>query len=82
MVIKKLPPDIDEQEELMDTFIEQGGKTKNENVHLKKEFKTIRFSLRVPEELINEIDSLRKKRFGKISRTLWIIEAIVAYLKV
>jgi hypothetical protein len=34
------------------------------------------FNLRVPEMLVNQVDSLRKKRTGKISRNTWILEAI------
>lgn len=34
------------------------------------------FNLRVPEALVNQVDALRKKRTGKISRNTWILEAI------
>ncbi len=81
MVIKKLPSDLLEEEERMDNFIQQGGKTKDENTTSLDEENMIRFSLRVPESLIKEMDLLRKKRFGKISRNLWIIEAIVNYIQ-
>ena len=34
------------------------------------------FNLRVPESLVAKVDSLRKRRTGKISRNTWILEAI------
>ena len=34
------------------------------------------FNLRVPESLVKEVDALRKRRTGKISRNTWILEAI------
>lgn len=81
MIIKKLPSDS-EEEELFDSFIKKGGKTKGEsNGGSVEEEKVIRFSLRVPESLVNEMDNRRQKRFGNISRNLWIIEAIVNYIE-
>ena len=80
MVIKKLPEDLND--ELMDSFIQKGGKTKSDGEALQEEEnKMVRFSLRLPQSLVNEMDQLRKKRLGRISRTLWIIEAIAHYLK-
>jgi predicted HicB family RNase H-like nuclease len=34
------------------------------------------FNLRVPESLVEQVDTLRKRRTGKISRNTWILEAI------
>jgi predicted HicB family RNase H-like nuclease len=34
------------------------------------------FNLRVPESLVEKVDTLRKRRTGKISRNTWILEAI------
>jgi predicted HicB family RNase H-like nuclease len=34
------------------------------------------FNLRVPESLVEQVDALRKRRTGKISRNTWILEAI------
>jgi hypothetical protein len=34
------------------------------------------FNLRAPDILVNQVDALRKKRTGKISRNTWILEAI------
>lgn len=40
----------------------------------------IRFTLRIPLELIVDIDKDRKEKIGKISRNQWIIEAINHYI--
>jgi hypothetical protein len=34
------------------------------------------FNLRVPESLVEQVDTLRKRRTGRISRNTWILEAI------
>lgn len=34
------------------------------------------FNLRVPEEIVNKVDTIRRRRTGKISRNTWILEAI------
>ena len=34
------------------------------------------FNLRVPDELVVKVDSLRKARTGQVSRNTWILEAI------
>ena len=34
------------------------------------------FNLRVPNDLVEKVDALRKARTGKISRNTWILEAI------
>ena len=81
MIIKKLPEEHQEEEELFDNFIQKGGKTTGDNSRSLEEESLIRFSLRVPESLVDEIDKLRKNRYGRISRNLWIIEAIVHYMK-
>jgi hypothetical protein len=39
------------------------------------------FNLRVPESLVKEVDALRKRRTGKISRNTWILEAIEDKIK-
>jgi hypothetical protein len=81
MVIKKLPSDLN-KDELMDSFIQKGGKTKSDSEDSQEEEeKMVRFSLRLPQSLVKEMDLLRKKRLGRISKTLWIIEAIAHYLK-
>jgi len=39
------------------------------------------FNLRVPESLVAQVDALRKRRTGKISRNTWILEAIEDRIK-
>ena len=39
------------------------------------------FNLRVPESLVEQVDTLRKRRTGKISRNTWILEAIEDKIK-
>ena len=39
------------------------------------------FNLRVPESLVAKVDTLRKRRTGKISRNTWILEAIEDKIK-
>lgn len=41
----------------------------------------IRFTLRIPQKLINKIDKNRKKRVGNVSRNQWILDAITVYLE-
>jgi hypothetical protein len=35
-----------------------------------------RLTLRIPKQLMEKIDMKRKKRIGKISRNLWILEVL------
>lgn len=35
-----------------------------------------RLTLRIPKALMDKVDARRKKRIGKISRNLWILEII------
>ena len=38
--------------------------------------KPLAFTLRISHELMMEIDEARKTRVGRVTRTLWILEAI------
>jgi hypothetical protein len=35
-----------------------------------------RVILRIPKQLMDEVDAKRKQRVGKISRNLWVLEVI------
>lgn len=35
-----------------------------------------RLTLRIPKTLMSKVDAQRKKRIGKISRNLWILEVL------
>jgi predicted HicB family RNase H-like nuclease len=58
----------------IDAVINRGGTSSasQEENHDKERI----FNLRVPESLVRQVDALRKRRAGKISRNTWILEAI------
>ena len=59
----------------IDAVINRGGSSSatSQEEHMEKERI---FNLRVPESLVAKVDTLRKRRTGKISRNTWILEAI------
>jgi len=60
----------------VDAIINRGGTSSaSQEEHTQKERV---FNLRVPESLVEQVDALRKRRTGKISRNTWILEAIEA----
>ncbi len=65
-------------EDAIGEVIGRGGKTAydDDNLHIKQEEKEVRFTLRIPCELIHKIDHMRKNRVGNVSRNQWILEAI------
>ena len=61
----------------IDAVINRGGTSsasQQENEENKEKERI--FNLRVPESLVRQVDALRKRRTGKISRNTWILEAI------
>jgi hypothetical protein len=58
----------------IDAVINRGGSSAA--VQEDKTEKERIFNLRVPESLVEKVDTLRKRRTGKISRNTWILEAI------
>ena len=63
----------------IDTVINRGGSSaasREENQERERIF-----NLRVPESLVEKVDTLRKRRTGKISRNTWILEAIEDKIK-
>lgn len=57
-------------------FISKGGSLPEaplENEH--------RLTLRIPRDLMNKIDEKRKKRIGKISRNLFILESLERFME-
>ena len=58
----------------IDAVINRGG-TSSGSQEENQEKERI-FNLRVPESLVRQVDALRKRRTGKISRNTWILEAI------
>jgi len=58
----------------IDTVINRGGSSAASQEENKEKERI--FNLRVPESLVEQVDTLRKRRTGKISRNTWILEAI------
>ena len=52
--------------------INRGGSSTNAMDEKKERI----FNLRVPEEMVEKVDTLRKARTGQVSRNTWILEAI------
>jgi predicted HicB family RNase H-like nuclease len=65
--VSRRPQDID-------AVINRGG-TSSASQEDNQEKERI-FNLRVPESFVEQVDALRKRRTGKISRNTWILEAI------
>jgi hypothetical protein len=63
-------------EEAVNEVINRGGKTTGENAVAPEVDSETRFTLRIPQKLIDLIDQHRMKRVGNISRNQWIVEAI------
>ncbi len=76
MAIKELKKDIkvasQQDAKAVDAFIAKGGSLP-EDASQSGDHK---LSLRIPKYLIDKVDEKRKKRVGKISRNLWILELI------
>jgi hypothetical protein len=64
----------------VEAIINRGGKTTSEIKDSQSEGE-IRFTLRIPQKLIDEIDKDRKSRIGSVSRNQWILEAIANQIK-
>ena len=58
----------------IDAVINRGGSSAGSQEENKEKERI--FNLRVPESLVEQVDTLRKRRTGKISRNTWILEAI------
>lgn len=71
--VEKKEPTLHEED--IEKVISRGGKTtaESELVDLDKELK---FTLRISAGLMEEIDKLRDKETGHISRNTWILQAI------
>ena len=71
--VSRRPQDID-------AVINRGGSSSAASQEEHTERERI-FNLRVPESLVEKVDTLRKRRTGKISRNTWILEAIEDKIK-
>ena len=71
----------------IEEIINRGGKTTVESkpsleeVDLEEIDEETRFTLRIPQSLIDKIDKDRQSRVGTVSRNQWIIEAIAIQLE-
>lgn len=63
----------------IDDIINKGGRTTTE-AKAPQPDEELRFTLRIPQKLINEIDKERKLRVGNVSRNQWILEAVAEHL--
>jgi len=69
-----LKPNI---QDVISQVISRGGKTKaDELLPVKEDKQEVRFTLRLPLDLIQRIDDARKLRPGIVSRNQWILEVI------
>ena len=55
-------------------FISKGGTLALDGMDESQE--DHRLTLRIPKALMDKVDARRKKRIGKISRNLWILEIL------
>jgi len=74
MSVKKKHIAIQVDSKLIDEIINSGAKTVSESTDNQDD--DVRFTLRIPNFLIDGIDEKRKTKFGKISRNQWILQAI------
>jgi len=96
MVIKKLSKQqqvkqvkcVDRNiENLTEDFISSGGMTTSEssrserhNSRSIRDEEEVRFTLRIPKHMLQEIDEQRKHQDGSISRNTWILQLISSAL--
>lgn len=59
----------------IEDIINRGGGTTAEAA-AKSVAEEIRFTLRIPQDLITKIDKERRGRVGTVSRNQWILEAV------
>lgn len=61
--------------------INRGGRTVAESAPAQEATEELRFTLRIPNKIISQIDKDRSTRVGNVSRNQWILEAIADQLK-
>ena len=60
----------------IDDYINKGGKTAQESYKSEQKPNDLRFSLRIPGNLLKLVDEARSKTVLKLSRNQWILEAM------
>lgn len=76
---RERPSDSDNSDSDIDSFIDAGGSVPKENKEDSGERKT--FSIRFPEELVDQIDETIDSQMVSQSRNQWLMEAAVEKLK-
>jgi hypothetical protein len=76
MTVKKKASKNKSHQYNVDEIINRGGKTSAENSSPEVDLAETRFTLRIPNKMIDKIDKDREKRIGNVSRNQWILEAI------
>jgi hypothetical protein len=77
---KKKEKNAEDIEDIMKSIISRGGAVSADHEDLCSPVITKSLCLRMPLEMLNQIDSSVKKRIG-LPRTVWILEAIQEKLK-
>jgi hypothetical protein len=86
MAVKKKQSKETSYQPNVDDIINRGGTTTLESQQVNEQANELekdeaRFTLRIPQSLIDQIDRKRKERVGNVSRNQWIIESIVDRMK-
>lgn len=76
MTVKKKASKNKSHQYNVDEIINRGGKTSAESLPQEIDLAETRFTLRIPNKMIDKIDKDREKRIGNVSRNQWILEAI------
>ncbi len=70
---KSIKNKINRHEDKIKKFISKAGSLASDVIEQDDDH---RLTLRIPQSLMDKVDLARKKRIGKISRNLWILEII------
>lgn len=83
MAVKKKAEKSKHVQYSIDDIINRGGQVSTDtNRKSKQEIESdVRFTLRIPAQLIEKIDDDRSARVGSVSRNQWVLEAIYEKLK-
>jgi len=65
----------------IDEIINKGGRTTADIINPPQSDEEIRFTLRIPQKMIEKIDKDREARVGNVSRNQWILEAIAGQIE-
>jgi hypothetical protein len=79
-VKKKAGKTVQPHQYSFDDIINRGGKTTVDTKLQAQTDEEIRFTLRIPQKMINKLDKDRVARVGNVSRNQWILEAISEHL--